>query len=88
MLKLVGVRSPRAGSLGSLLLQLANRQTVTKTERNTGVLANAVHGVAEALDSAAPPPPPPTQVAARPAVPPVRSRHAYPETGAAPAVRE
>jgi hypothetical protein len=88
MLKLVGVAMTAASSLGSLLLQLANRRTVTKTERNTGVLASAVHGVAEALDSAAPPPPPPTQLVARPAVPPVRSRHAYPETGAAPSVRE
>jgi hypothetical protein len=87
MVKTVGALIAGAGSLGTLLLQLASRQTVAKTERNTGVLANAVHGVAEALDARSPaaaghpggrPPP----------VPPARSRHAYPETGAAPAVRE
>jgi hypothetical protein len=68
---------------GSLLLQLAQRQTVAKTERNTGVMANALHGVAEALDGANT-----TKPAAPPPVPPSRPRHAYPATEAAPAVRE
>jgi hypothetical protein len=86
MLKTVGALATGAGSLATLVVTLATRQTTAKTERNTGRLAGAVDAVADALS--APPPAPPTQMAARPAVPPVRSRHAYPETGAAPAVRE
>jgi hypothetical protein len=41
-----------AGALtgsASLLLQMANRKTATKTERNTGVLASAVYEVADAM---------------------------------------
>lgn len=85
LLKLVGIAVTAASSVGSFVLQLVTRKTVTKTERNTGVMAGAVDALAGVLDTR---PMPPTQVAARPAVPPVRSRHAYPETGAAPAVRE
>lgn len=87
MVKTVGALVAGAGSLGTLLLQLASRQTVAKTERNTGLLAGALHDVADVLDTVRPAPPAPqTQVTA--SRPPVRSRHAYPETGAAPAVRE
>lgn len=38
-----------AGSLGTLALQLVSRRTVAKTERNTGLLANAVYDVADAM---------------------------------------
>lgn len=54
MLKLVAqVGSGLAGVL-SLLLQLVNRRTVTKTERNTGVLASAVYDVADAMPKPVP----------------------------------
>lgn len=49
MLKLVGQIVAAVTGPASLVLQLANRRSVTKTERNTGVLANAVYDVADAL---------------------------------------
>jgi hypothetical protein len=49
MLKTVGALVAAATSVGTLLLQLVNRQTVAKTERNTGVLAAAVYDVADAI---------------------------------------
>lgn len=49
MLKLVGIAVTAAGSLGSFVLQLVNRRSVTKTERNTGLLASAVYDVADAM---------------------------------------
>lgn len=42
VLKLVAQVVTAIGSLGTLLLQLANRQTAAKTERNTGLLADVV----------------------------------------------
>lgn len=38
----------------SLVLQLANRKTNTKTERNTGVLASAVYEVADKMPQPVP----------------------------------
>lgn len=54
MLKLVGIAATALGSLGSFVLQLVNRRTVAKTERNTGLLANAVYDVADAMPRAMP----------------------------------
>jgi hypothetical protein len=42
------------GSLGTLALQLASRRTVAKTERNTGVMANALYEVADSLPTRLP----------------------------------
>jgi divalent metal cation (Fe/Co/Zn/Cd) transporter len=75
MLKLVGVAVAALASLGNFALTLAQRRTATKVERNTGILANAVYDVADALPRVTAPPPP---------------RHAYEDTavvrrGAAPA---
>lgn len=50
ILRLVAQIVTAVGSLGTLLLQLANRQTVAKTERNTGLLAREVAYVAEAVE--------------------------------------
>lgn len=49
ILRLVAQIVTAVGSLGTLLLQLANRQTVAKTERNTGVLAGEVGVLADAV---------------------------------------
>lgn len=49
MLRLVAEVGGAASGALSLVLQLANRRTTAKTERNTGVLANAVSDVADAL---------------------------------------
>jgi nitrate reductase gamma subunit len=49
MLRLVAQIAGGASGVFSLLLQLAQRRTVAKTERNTGVLANAVYDVADAM---------------------------------------
>jgi hypothetical protein len=55
MLKLVGALVAAVTSTGGLVLQIANRATVAKTERNTGVLATAVYEVADAMPRPAPP---------------------------------
>lgn len=49
MLRLLAMVVAAAGSAGTFVLQIANRATVAKTERNTGVLANAVYEVADAM---------------------------------------
>jgi hypothetical protein len=49
MLRLVAELGGALSGLLSLALQLVNRRTTTKVERNTGVLANAVSDVADAL---------------------------------------
>lgn len=49
VLKLTGQIGGGLAGVVSLLLQLVNRKTVTKTERNTGVLAEAVFEVADKL---------------------------------------
>lgn len=78
MLRLVAQVGSGAAGVLSLLLQLINRRTVTKTERNTGVLADAVYDVADALP--------------RPVAAPAPPRHAYGDetrvmNGAAPGPR-
>lgn len=80
MLRTVGALVTGAGTLATLVVTLASRQTVAKTERNTGVLATAVTEVSAAMPR---PPAAPPPLAAAPAP---RRRHAYPDTGAAPAV--
>lgn len=72
MLKLVGLCATGLGSLGTFVLTIANRATVAKTERNTGVLASAVYEVADAMP--------------RPTAPPTAPRHLYPDTAAMPPV--
>ena len=54
MLKLVGAWVAAGSSTVTLVLQLANRATVAKTERNTGVLANAVYEVADKMPQPVP----------------------------------
>lgn len=56
MLRLIGEIVTAVSALGALALQLANRSSVTKTERNTGqlktetaALAGAMYEVADAL---------------------------------------
>jgi hypothetical protein len=49
MLRLVAEVGGALSGLASLLLQLVNRRTTAKVERNTGVLASAVYDVADAL---------------------------------------
>lgn len=49
VLKLTGQVGGGLAGVLSLILQLVNRKSVTKTERNTGVLADAVFEVADAL---------------------------------------
>jgi hypothetical protein len=51
MLQLVAQITTAVGALGTLVLQLANRATVAKTERNTGQLVSVV------ADAVAPPAP-------------------------------
>lgn len=76
MVKTVGALVAGASSLVTLLVQLATRSTVAKTERNTGQQASALYALADHVDArlehltAAPvrPPPPP-------------ARHRYPDTG-------
>jgi hypothetical protein len=79
MLKLVGEVVAAVSGFASLLLQLVNRRTTTKVERNTGVLAShtdalasAVYDVADAMPRPVPPAAPP--------------RHLYPDTEAMPPV--
>lgn len=83
MLQLVAVAVAALGSTGSFIVQLVNRRTTTKVERQAGRLANNVADVVDIIKPpvrpAAPPPVPPTEVRSR--------RHAYPDTGAAPAAR-
>ena len=54
MLDLIREWTTALAAVGALLLQLANRATVAKTERNTGQLANAVYEVADALPQRGP----------------------------------
>ena len=54
LVRLVGTLVAAATGLGTFVLQLANRATVTKTERNTGVLASAVYEVADAMPKPVP----------------------------------
>jgi hypothetical protein len=61
MLKLVGAIAAGASSVLSLGVQLANRRTITKTERQAGRLATHVGDLVDVIDQ------PPA-----PAVPPVR----------------
>lgn len=49
MLKLVGAWVAAGSSTITLVLQLANRATVAKTERNTGVLATHTDALASAV---------------------------------------
>jgi hypothetical protein len=71
ILKTVGALVAGATSLVTLIVQLASRQTVAKTEANTGQLKAAVIDVVQHLNTqAAPPPPgPPSRHAAPPTVP-------------------
>lgn len=81
MLQLVGVAVAALGSVVSAVVQLLNRASTTKTERNTGQLTAAVVDFAAVVDRrttrAAPPPVPAAE----------RPRHRYPETGATPVPR-
>lgn len=54
VLRLLAEVGAAVSGVGSLLLQLVNRRTTTKVERNTGVLAAAVYDVADALPRPAP----------------------------------
>lgn len=54
MLKLVGAWVAAGSSTITLVLQIANRATVAKTERNTGTLANAMYEVADAMPKPVP----------------------------------
>jgi hypothetical protein len=63
MIKLVTTVGAALLSLGTFVLQLVGRPTAAKTERNTGVLAAHVGGLAAAVNN--PPAPAPT-----PALPP------------------
>jgi hypothetical protein len=49
LLQLVGTAIAALASAGGFVVQLLNRASVTKTERNTGVLATAVYDVADAM---------------------------------------
>jgi HAMP domain-containing protein len=49
MLDLIREWTTALAAVGALLLQLANRATTAKVERNTGVLASAVYEVADAM---------------------------------------
>ena len=74
MLKLVATVGGGLFSLGTFVLQLVNRPTAAKTERNTGVLAAHTSALAETVGDlmAAVPAPsagPATQAASRPPVP-------------------
>jgi hypothetical protein len=55
MLQLMREWVTTVAAIGALALQLANRSSVTKTERNTGQLANAVYEVADAMPRVVPP---------------------------------
>ena len=55
MLQLMREWATTAAAIGALLLQLANRSSVTKTERNTGVMAGALYEVADAMPRPRPP---------------------------------
>jgi hypothetical protein len=55
MVKLVATVAAAAGSLGTFVMQLVNRSTTTKVERNTGMLPAAI---TNAVAAAVPPPPP------------------------------
>jgi hypothetical protein len=80
VLKTVGQLATGVGSLLTLVFTLHGRRGVAKVERNTGLLTNALHDVADIID----------ERTTRPVgVPPVPGRgfHAAPDTGAAPAVR-
>lgn len=82
IVQLAGTLLAAAGALGTFLQGLFNRRTITKVERNNGQLASAVADVVDVIS------PPPPRAAAPPPVPPsARRRHAYPDTGAAPAAR-
>lgn len=65
MLKLAGLAVTCASSLGAFVLQLTNRATVAKVERETGRQGSELAGLADALYSLAD------------ALP---GRHAYPDT--------
>jgi hypothetical protein len=61
MLKLVTTTVGALGSLGTFVLQLVNRSTTAKVERNTGMLPAAVStAVSTAVAAATPAPEPPT----------------------------
>jgi hypothetical protein len=49
MLKLAAQALAAVGGLGSFVVTLASRRTMTKVERNTGHLENAVYAVHDAL---------------------------------------
>jgi len=70
MIKLVTTVGGALFSLGTFVLQLVNRPTAAKTERNTGVLAAHTSALVETVsDLAAAGPAPATAVAPRPPVP-------------------
>lgn len=54
MLDLIREWTTALAAVGALVIQLANRASVTKTERNTGVLASAVYEVADAMPQRVP----------------------------------
>ena len=54
MIKLVTTVGGALFSLGTFVLQLVNRPTAAKTERNTGVLASAVYEVADKMPQPVP----------------------------------
>jgi hypothetical protein len=73
MIKLVATVGGLLASLGTFVLQLVNRPTQAKTERNTGVLTAHVGGLAARVDELAAavqsPSEPATAIAPRPPVP-------------------
>ena len=54
MLRLLAQVTGAVTGTATLVLQLANRATVAKTERNTGVLASAVYEVADKMPQPVP----------------------------------
>lgn len=68
MIKLVTTTLAALGSLATFVMQLVNRSTTAKVERNTGMLPAAVStAVSTAVNAAVPPPPPPPTTAQLPA---------------------
>lgn len=72
MLRLLAQITAAATGTATFILQIANRATVAKTERNTGVLANAVYEVADAMPRAVPRHAAGDDTVAMTAAPPVR----------------
>lgn len=56
MIKLVTTTLAALGSLATFVMQLVNRSTTAKVERNTGLIPAVV---TDAVNAALPPPPPP-----------------------------